>query len=202
MTAAATGATLDIVLRLAVALALLLPSLTARTVVAGDPSPVFHGNLDIYPVRGHITDSDNLTANLTVHRWLFLPDPGSNGIFPEREDVLIAMGENKFTIPGGAVRANGKATRFSYRTQMSPGSSGIQSVRIVRRHDGWYAVQFKLRGLDLQELDDQDPVCLSFAFIVGDDDGFSGVELTRKSFQSRKFRIRGMCDASNSWPWL
>jgi hypothetical protein len=190
-----------------VAFALFLSSLMAGTVVAGDPRPVFHGFLDVSPVRGRITNLDQLTANLDVRGWLFLPTPESNGVFPEREDVVIALGENKFTVPSGAVQANGKATRFSYRAQMRPGESGIRSVRIVRKPDngplaGWYAVQFKLRGLDLRELYDQDPVCLSMAFIVGDDDGFSGIELTRKTFQSRRFRVRGACDSNNSWPWL
>jgi hypothetical protein len=201
-----------------VAFALLLVAAVVHRVDAGELEPLWHGFLDVKPVRGTITNLDRMTANLNVRGWLFLPSPDSNGIFPTQEDVIIAIGgpprENVLTVPRGLVRANPTNTRFSYRGQVAAGTRGVRSVRIRRKPDksplkGWYSVEFKVRGLDLLDLYDQDPVCVPIAFIIGDDDGTPssgptvlGIELTRKNFESKRFRVRGLCDSGQAWPWL
>ena len=47
------------------------------------------------------------------------------------------------------------------------------------------------------------PVCNPMAVIVGDDDGFSGVEFDRPGgFSSSRVKIDGTCTPAGGWPWL
>ena len=46
------------------------------------------------------------------------------------------------------------------------------------------------------------PLCLPFAVIIGDDDGFSGVSFDRpKPYPSRLLTIPGFCKDTTEWPW-
>lgn len=184
------------------AFALLVLCAAARPPGAGGQAPVFHGVLDVRPVRGRIDPGTGI-ARLNVRGWLFLTEPGSNGIFPEHEDVLVALGdENTFTIPAGELDASASGRRFSYRAKLASGARGIRSLQLVRRPDTWYKVRFQLQGLDLPALLTQDPVCMPMALIVGDDDGFTGIDLTRRSFTTSRLRVKGACQSDTEWPWL
>jgi hypothetical protein len=58
-------------------------------------------------------------------------------------------------------------------------------------------------GIDLSELMLSLPVCNPMAVIVGDDDGFSGVEFDRPGgFSSSRVKIDGTCTPAGGWPWL
>jgi hypothetical protein len=64
-------------------------------------------------------------------------------------------------------------------------------------------VIFKIVGADLSGLIIGDPpLCLPFAVIIGNDDGFSGVSFDRpKPYPSRLLTIPGFCTSETEWPW-
>ena len=136
-----------------------------------------------------------------MRRWVFFLTPVSDGIHPDREPTLIALGEDNFLIPAGALRPSRGGTVFAYRGPRAPDGRRVRSFRLSRKpHDGFYTVSFKLEGANLTRLQFEDPLCLPLAVIVGDDDGFLGVELTSPSFRSRRVVIPKIC--LGGWPWL
>ena len=136
-----------------------------------------------------------------MRRWVFFLTPVSDGIHPDREPTLIALGEDNFLIPAGALRPSRGGTVFAYRGPRASDGRRVRSFRLSRKpHDGFYTVSFKLEGANLTRLQFEDPLCLPLAVIVGDDDGFPGVELTSPSFRSRRVRIPKIC--LGGWPWL
>jgi hypothetical protein len=169
--------------------------------VASRPDPKYHGVLSITSGQGSI-DRKLGTATLAVRRWsIKLDTRESNGIFPDQEPILIALGEQQFYLEPGALRARRKGRSFSYRARVKPGNRGIARFRLKPLAEtGAYSLRFTLVGADLSRLLFEDPVCLPMAVIVGDDDGFTGVAITSPSFRSRRLRIPDECDASD-WPW-
>src|SRR5438067_259754 len=68
-------------------------------------SPVFHGVLEVLPANGTI-DRATGDAVLKLHRWRLLLVPNSNGIYPDTERVLIAIGktgQNDLYLPPGSL---------------------------------------------------------------------------------------------------
>ncbi len=167
----------------------------------GGVRPIYHGLLDIVAAHGRF-DVDTGDASLRVRRWRFLPSPSSDGIFPDREPVLIALGDNSFLLPAGSVERSRNGRVFRFRAMVDAAPQPIRMFRLVARRDGSYSVSFTLVDLVLTGLLFQDPICLPMAVIVGDDDGFSGADLTRRTFSSPHLRLAGACSVGSTWPWL
>lgn len=187
---------LDAMLRGVVALAL-VSALAAPAVSA----PVFHGQLRVVRAgRGQI-NLETGRAAFKVRGWQFLPSGDSNGIDPATEPVTIGIADEKFLIPAGRLKASKNGRRFRYTARTD---RGVQKLRLVRKKDGTIKVTLKVAGVDLSTLLISDPpVCLSFAVIVGDDDGFSGVSFDRpRPFPSKLLTLPGFCNQTDDWPWL
>lgn len=178
---------------------LALPIVAAAQVSTGPASPVYHGGLTIRPAHGVINE-DTGSASFTAGPWVLSPVNESNGVFPSQEPILIAIGEESFRIEPGMVKANRKGRKFTYRAPRGL-TRGIRQLRIQLQRDGSYAFRFSLRNVDLSRMRISDPVCVPMALIIGDDDGFSGVDLTSNGF-SRRLTVRGRCDVGDSWPWV
>jgi hypothetical protein len=182
---------------LAVALTLAGP---ARAQISTSATPIYHGELDIRPAVGTIDGSTGI-GTLHVRGWRLVLAETSNGIFPDREPVVVALGEESFMLPAGSLTRSRSGRVFRYHAAAGAGPRGFTSFRIARRANGSYRVTFTLIGIDMSPLVLATPVCQPMAVIVGDDDGFRGALLSRPNFKRRVFIPRG-CDASNDWPWI
>jgi hypothetical protein len=177
--------------------------------LAGGPAsaqePLFHGVLSVRPASGGI-DKDVGTGSLRVKNWEFRLSPDSNGIAPDAEPIILAIGESeRLVIPAGQVRASRNGKRFVYRNPKIP--RGVRSFEMRRlKNDGAglarYRVRFSIVGVDFSSLTIQFPDCKSLAVIVGDDDGFTGVDIDRPGgFRGSRVRVLGACTAQE-WPWV
>jgi hypothetical protein len=169
------------------------------TTVASAQVPVYHGLLRIAQAgRGRI-DLNTGDATFAIRGWEFLISADSNGIDPASERVLIAVGEEQLLLPAGQLRASKNGKRFTYR-----GSTGIRALKIVRNTPSSLRIQAKLADVNLSRLVISDPpLCLPFALIIGDDDGFQGVTFDRpKPFPSTRITLPGFCETPDDWPWL
>ena len=177
---------------LALACALVAPAFAA---------PIYHGQLRVVRAgRGQI-NLDTGQAGFKVRAWEFLPSDDSNGMDPAAEPITIGIADEKFLIPAGQLRASKNGKRYRYKSQTE---RGVQLLKIARTSAGTLKVTLKMAGVDLSTLVITDPpVCLSFAVIVGDDDGFSGVSFDRpKPFPSKLLTLPGFCNEVSDWPWL
>jgi len=165
--------------------------------------PVFHGTLQLLPASGRI-DRRTGSTTLVVSRWTFIPNPDSNGMHPEQEPVLIALGDDSFLIGGGALHVSHGGRLFTYHGPRPQHGRGVRSFRMHHNpEDSFYTVSFRLMGVDFQRLNVEDPLCRPLAVIVGDDDGFVDVSVTSPSFSSRRVSLPRTCiDPSAGWPWL
>jgi len=165
--------------------------------------PVYHGVLGIRPAGGSI-DQDSGVIGLNVGKWNFRLDPSSDGLFPADEPVLIALGDTEqFLLPAGSLVPNARATRFTYRNPGKKIARGIRLFRVWQAKDGTWNVKFKVAGIQASRLTFEYPVCEKMAVIIGDDDGFTGVELTRPGgLAGKRVKLRGACDDIEGWPWL
>ncbi len=180
----------------------LLAAAVGISAEAGTPPavrPVYHGTLKLdRPAVGSI-DRRIGRGVVRVRRWSFKPNDFSNGVFPDREPIVVAFGNDTFAVPDGRIRARGRA--FAYAAHpLAP--SGVRSLRLQPRADGSWLVRFVVAGVDLETLATDDPICIPFAIIVGDDDGFSGVSITSRSFRSSRVAIPSSCTVGGDWPWL
>jgi len=185
----------------ALAAAFAIASLVAR---AGAVPPTHHGKLKIgFPGRGRI-NVDTGSATFWVHGWTLVPSSDSNGIDPATEGVNIAVGDSEsFVLPGDQLKVSKSGTRFTYR---SKGPHRINMLKLVKNADGSFTARFKISGADFSRLlllNRPAVVCVPFALIIGDDDGFSGVnfELPKLSPLSGLLTIPGFCDNVPGWPW-
>jgi hypothetical protein len=171
-------------------------------------TPVHHGRLLIRPAAATIDNTTGI-GKLRIRQWRLQLAEGSNGIFPGSEPIVVAAGEESFVLPQSPTPShNGKV--FRYRAPAGAGPRAFSFFLIKRRPNGacapgidrpCYSVSFTLTGIDLSQLVLQNPVCLPLAVIVGDDDGFSGVDLTRRGhFNSPHVAIPRTCTPP-SWPW-
>ncbi|MCW5892091.1 MAG: hypothetical protein KIT14_16325 [bacterium] len=163
--------------------------------------PVYHGLLTIRPAQGRI-DPVSGQSSITVKRWDFLASPDSNGMNPATEPVQIAMGElDRFTIPVGAIKVAKNGRVFTFRDKSI--KRGIRSLRLQQTKSGIWRVRFQAVGIELSRLTLEYPFCHPLALIVGDDDGFSGIELDRPGgFSGKRVRVVGFCTDLSEWPWL
>jgi hypothetical protein len=169
--------------------------------------PVHHGSLTIRSARGRI-DKNTGIGSLRVKNWDLLVAFDSDGIAPDREPILIAIGETeRLVIPSGQVRASRNGRVFTFRNPKVRRGVRFFQMRKLKNSGGAkerYRVRFSLTGIDLSGLLLEYPLCKSLAVIVGDDDGFEGVDLTRpgpKQFCCTKVSVLGACEPDN-WPWL
>jgi hypothetical protein len=184
-------------LRLLAGLALVLA--TASVTRAQDLS--YHGYLTIRRAGGTIDPSTGVST-LNVRRWSFLLTPNSNGIRPDLEPVKVTMGlAENFVLPAGSLAASKNGRKFTYKDKSI--TRGIRMIRFWRGKDPTlWQVRFQVVGLDLSALTINYPDCLAMAVIVGDDDGFSGVEFDRVGgFDGKGLKIVGFC-AAEDWPWV
>ena len=103
------------------------------------------------------------------------------------------------------------ASPTASRAPATAGPRGFRLFRIKQLSDAscapgirrpCYSVSFTLTGLDLSPLVLQNPLCLPMAVIVGDDDGFRGIFLTRRGhFMSPHVAIPRPCTPP-TWPWI
>ena len=165
--------------------------------------PVFHGVLQLVPATGRM-DRKAGTGTLVIRGWSFIPNPDSNGVFPDREPVLIALGNDSFLMGAGTLHVSHRGRLFTYHGLYAAGGRGVRSFRMHHNpDDSFYTVSFKLTGVDLEKLNGEDPLCNPLAVIVGDDDGFVDVVVTSPSFESPRVLLPRTCiDPSASWPWL
>jgi hypothetical protein len=178
---------------------LVLLAATASTTFAQDLS--YHGYLTIRRAGGTIDPTTGIST-LNVRRWSFLLTPNSNGIQPDQEPVKVTMGvADTFVLPAGSLKASKNGRKFSYKDKSI--TRGIRMIRIWRGKDpNLWQVRFQVVGLDLSQLTINFPDCLAMAVIVGDDDGFSGVEFDRVGgFSGKGVRVTGFC-AAEDWPWV
>jgi hypothetical protein len=163
--------------------------------------PTHHGKLRLdRPGRGRI-DLNTGEAAFTVKKWLFLPRRDRR-IDPTTEQVTIGVADEKFVLPVGSVKASRNGKKFSYRSNTD---RGVQALKLVLQSDGDYKLKLlKVAGVDLSTLVISDPpICLGFALIIGNDDGFSGVSFDRpKPFPSKLLTLPGFCTDTTDWPWL
>ena len=188
---------------------LLAAGLVAAVVLAATDghaqAPLYHGKLTIRPARGGI-DKSNGIGSLTVNNWDLLLGLDSNGIAPDREPVIVAIGETeRLVIPAGEVRASRNGKVFTFRNPKVPRGIRFFQMRKLKDSGGAlarYRVRFSVVGIDLSSLLIEFPLCKSLAVIVGDDDGFEGVDLDRPGgFSRSKVRVLGACQAQD-WPWV
>jgi len=173
----------------------------ARAQAVSGATPVHHGTLKIRPAAGSF-DTNTGNATLRARRWRIEPSADSNGIFPDREEIVVALGKDSFDLPAGSLQPNRSGKVLRYRASPDAVSRGIRSFRIARRSNGTYLVSFVVVGLNLSGLVTAFPSdCTPVAVIIGDDDGFSGAILTRSSFRSPRVTLPRSCSLTN-WPWL
>jgi hypothetical protein len=184
-----------------IALGLVLAFALVGTADAQEPQK--HGQLRIArAAKGKIeVDTDRPTAgqaSFTVRGWEFLLAADTDGIDPANEPFSLDVGEERFLIPAGSLRVSRNGRKFRYKTRTD---RGVQQLLLVRTTEG-VRVTLKVVGVDLSSLLIADPpLCLPFAVIIGNDDGFSGVSFDRpKPYPSKLLTLPGFC-VPDDWPW-
>jgi len=185
----------------ALALALTLAAATARAQISTGATPVYHGTLRILRPGVGTFDTATGIGTLRVRRWRFELKQDSNGIFPDQEPVVVALGDESFRLEAGSLTRSRNGKVFRYQAPHDAGPRGIRSFRIARRASGIYLVSFTLTGVDLSQLVLNNPVCQPLAVIVGDDDGFTGADLMTRPAFSRHVAVPRACSV-NTWPWI
>ena len=198
---------------LVVAIVLLVGSHVAWSQDPPGGPPVYHGLLDLAPAGHGVLNRTTGDATLSVHGWRYIVADDTNGLLPQSERLIIAIGsgQNDLYLPPGALRPDRKGRVFRYRAPRKATSVGtgsepppdprIRFFRMAKRADGTYRVSFRVRGIELSSLNFNDPVCVPLAVIVGDDDGFATGDASSPTFNSRRVTLAsGVCKAG--WPWL
>jgi hypothetical protein len=186
---------------------LLVAAAVASGPVAAQLRPVFHGVLSVKGGGGRLDQTAGI-GSLTVKNWVFTLSLDSDGIAPATESIVIGIGENdQLVIPAGQVKASRNGKRFTYRNRGIPrGVRSFAMKRLEKAPDGTmrYAVTLSVVGADLSKLVTSSPTCVPLAVIVGDDDGFSGVDIERPRILTggSRLRVLGACTDVGDWPWL
>jgi hypothetical protein len=158
------------------------------------------GQLRVVRAGRGLINLDSGQASFRVVGWEIIPPSTSNGLDPGTEPVTIAIGDQeRFLVPAGQMKVLRKGKRFLYKAKTD---RGIQLLKLAWTPAGTLKMTLKISGVDLSRLVLSDaPVCMSMAVIIGDDDGFSGVQFDRpKPFPSRLLTIPGFCEPQD-WPW-
>ena len=171
--------------------------------------PSFHGVLEVLPASGTI-DRATGDAVLKLHRWRLLLVPGSNGIAPDKERIDFGIGntgQDCFFLPPGSMVAHRHGKVFTYRAPRGT-TCGVKNLKITAvstdlAAGAVYRVDATLVGVILSDLlFTTRPVCMSMAVIVGDDDGFGGIQLAEKNLDGKRIRVANSCNPGADWPWL
>ena len=93
------------------------------------PTPIYHGVLGFLPAKGKIDRTTGI-ASLKVQHARFLLSPTSDGVFPDREPILVALGANNFSLDAGMLKASHGGKVLSYRAPRTGNPTGILSFRI------------------------------------------------------------------------
>jgi hypothetical protein len=182
-------------LAVAMACAVFAPSMARGQTLA-------HGQLSVARAARGTIDLNSGNATFKIKNWGLVLADDSNGVKPAEEPFTIAIGEaERILLPAGQLKASKNGKRFRYRDKSV--SRGFQELTLVMTAGGPIKVSFKLVGIDMSGLLIGDPpLCLPFAIILGDDDGFSGVSFDRpKPYPSRLLTIPGSCTNETTWPW-
>jgi hypothetical protein len=176
-------------------------AVVAPSLARGQTTSLAHGQLSVARAARGTINLDSGVAAFKVKNWGFVLASDSDGVNPANEPFTIAIGDTeRILLPAGELRASKNRKRFTYN---SKDDRGFQQVKLVRAPDGTIRVTFKLVGVNLSGLLIGDPpLCLPFAVIIGNDDGFSGVSFDRpKPYPSRLLTIPGSCKDTQEWPW-
>jgi hypothetical protein len=139
---------------------------------------------------------------LKVTNWRVDVSPDSNGVFPAAERIGVSFDrEEEFYLEPGQLVAKRGGRVYQYKARLDPQARGIRSLKISARKDGGYNVRLVLQGLNFSTLLIDQFDCRGFALVIGDDDFFSGVEIERKSENSKRFTVPGDCPPPD-WPWV
>lgn len=183
---------------------ILLVTLTTALTLSEHPvavgAPIYHGELRVARAGKGRLNLDSGQASFRVRDWELLPSDDSNGIDPANEPIVIGIAEEQFLLPAGVIRSSRNGKRFSYKNKSD---RGIGRLVLRRTSTGSFKVSMTLNGVDLSVLVIADPpLCLSFALIIGDDDGFTGVSFDRpKPYPSKRLTIPSFCTDNSDWPW-
>ncbi len=160
-----------------------------------------HGQLRVNRSGGGKIDLSSGSASFRLNALDLILANDTDGIDPATETVTIGISEERFLIPSGQLKASRNGKRFRYKAATD---RGVQLLLMRKRPDGSYRIDVKLTGVDLSSLIvSQPPLCLPFAIIVGNDDGFSGVRFDLpKPYPSRRLSIPGFCTDTAEWPWV
>jgi hypothetical protein len=185
--------------------ALVVALLTGVAAPAGAIAPVFHGALGIKPALGGFAKNTGV-ASLRVKNWNLVLTPNSNGIYPTQEGVIIAIGTTEqLVVPASLIHASRNGRQFTFRDPKTARGVRMFQLRQYSNCPGkaCYHVAFTLVGIDLSTLVLSYPFCSPLAILVGDDDGFSGVQFDRPGgFNGSRVKIDGTCNSGSGWPWL
>src|SRR5438045_786871 len=164
-------------MRLAVLVLLALP-VTALAQVPPGGSPVYHGALDIVPAFGRLDRQTGLST-LRIRRWRYIVANDTNGLRPESERLIVAIGQgqNDFYLPPGSLTSSAGGNVFRYRAPRDARkkTAGLRAFRMVKRPAGaacspadpcTFTVSFSVAGVDLSALFFNDPICVPVAVIV------------------------------------
>ena len=181
-------------------LLLLTVAFTMLGPIIAHGAPIFHGQLRVARAGKGRLNLDSGQASFRVRDWELLPSEDSNGIDPANETIVIGIAEEQFVLPAGMIRSSRNGKRFLYKDKTD---RGIGRLELRRTPTGSFKASMTLNGVDLSVLVIADPpLCLSFALIVGDDDGFTGVSFDRpKPYPSKRLTIPGFCTENSEWPW-
>jgi hypothetical protein len=160
-----------------------------------------HGKLVVNHAGRGTIDLSSGSASFKLTGLDLMPAHDSDGINPATETITIGITEERFLIPAGQLKASRNGKRFRYKAQTD---RGVQFLDLRKRPDGSFRVGLKLAGVDLSSLViSQPPLCLPFAVIIGNDDGFSGISFDLPNpYPSRRLSIPGFCTDAASWPWV
>jgi hypothetical protein len=159
----------------------------------------FHGTIGFTPANGKLdrNRARGYPATLKVRQWSFQPAPDSNGVDPGSEAIVVHVGEREWTVPTGELVASKRGAVWTYKRRGGGTNAGIQRLQIRRESDQTFAIRFVVGGIDGSVLDVQDPACVPFVLIIGDDDAATGINLSSPTFSSSKLRVREICDYDN-----
>jgi len=185
--------------------ALVVALLTGVAAPVGAIAPVFHGALGIKPALGGFAKNTGV-ASLRVKNWNLVLTPNSNGIYPTQEGVIIAVGTTEqLVVPASLMHASRNDRQFTFRDPKTTRGVRMFQLRQYSNCPGkaCYHMAFTLVGIDLSTLVLSYPFCSPMAILVGDDDGFSGVQFDRPGgFNGSRVKIDGTCNSGSGWPWL
>lgn len=180
---------------------LLVGALACALTSVAEAQELTHGKLRVNrPGRGKI-DLTTGSATFRLNALDLLPSDQSDGINPGTETITIGISEERFLIPAGHLKVSRNGKRFRYKEPKA--DRGIQLFEMKKRPDQTFRVNLKLVGVDLSSLvTTNPPLCLPFAIIVGNDDGFTGISFDLPNpYPSRRLSIPGFCTDEASWPW-